>query len=776
MGVAIKEFAMRNYLMLGYVAASLLIELTGVAVTSGKFYMTEPWLFFTFLGLVCIISAFLPGHKSRYAVFLSALIVNFLVDLLFVVMFDSNGTVFDYAMINLRTDAMMILESIPINFAFVFVSVIIIALYGVIGRILMKRMPFRAGNKNIYAIMAVLLALVVESDTLLIFFANYNYNSNDLSYKLYQTETGTYSNKGIIGNLANELARGVWFSQINGGDPEELEAYIYRNTTTPSNMYGKATDYNVVTILCESFEWFTFLCDEARYPNGYAKQIKLQLSDVEITDVPENGAYRVIVKGKAKNNTLYNYRKTETEPGVSVTLALYDADGNEVGTLYDAADNLNKGDSFEIQATGLCSGKPVSCKIKSATVRTGLKTEPVLFDTAEQITAILRTLYPNLYEIYESNSTAILNNSHSLEKTDISENKCIIGNYPLYEYINYSYPDNTIPYSMPNMMKNLFGVESNSFHDGFRSFYNREKHHTSALGFASFTASEDMNISDDTGAGSVGERNLDSEMFESCKELMFPTDRRFYTHITTITQHGQYAYRENLEPYYAILDSCGILPEMENDENASTLRYYCAAGMDLDKAIGIMLDYLEAHGLADNTLIVMFGDHNAYYQGVSNYVKNIYNTTDDNYTNLYRVPVMIKVGNRDLASDGIDRVINKFTCVVDIPPTVYDLLGVTVFSNLTYGVTAFDPDNSSVLYSRAYDRFVTDKLYFNSINYIIYKSPDVDENYLAEVSDNALTLLNKISHVNRIFASDFFKGDKATEFYENVKRISELDI
>ena len=323
-----------------------------------------------------------------------------------------------------------------------------------------------------------------------------------------------------------------------------------------------------------------------------------------------------------------------------------------------------------------------------------------------------------------------------------------------------------MPYSLPNILKNMYGVESNSFHDGTKTFYNRNIHHVKALGFNSYTSSEDMDmVTDDTG---LGERNLDSMMFEACKEDMFPTDRRFNTYITTITQHGQYAYRENLQPYYEKMDALGILPYNEDDDDANALRFYCAAGMDLDKAIGIMLDYLEENGLADNTLITLFGDHNVYYQGVSNYVKNIYNSDAPNYTELYRVPVMMKVGNQTLGNPHI----KKFTCVLDIYPTILDLLGVTVFSNLTYGVSAFS-EQTSVLYSRAYSKFMTDKIYFNSMSNIIYMSADADEDYLRQIKRSATVLLDKISHVNRIFADDYFKGANATEYYNLLKAVND---
>lgn len=656
-GQALLHFIKTNYLLIGYVFAALIIELTGVAVTSGKFYMTSPWLYFSFLALMCLVSQYLPGHKSRYAFFMCLLLANFILDFVFIVIFDSTGgTIFDYAMLNLRRDAMQIVEIIPMSFAFVFVSALIISVYGTIGFIFTKRMPQPNVATSAKITTAALMALVVCGNVMLSYFGNMHYNSNDLQYKLHQPETGTYSNKGIVGNFYNELVRGLWFSDIELGDEKELHDFIYKSTTQPTPMTGRASGYNVVTILCESFEWFTFLYDADRYPNGFARD-------------PETGAE------------------------------------------YDA----------------------------------------------EKVKAALRQLYPNFYRMYESNSTIILNNSYSLEKTDISENKSIIGNYPLFQYINYTYPHNTLPYSMPNVLKTLYGMESNSFHNGLNNFYNRNIHHVNALGFKSFTSSETM-YEESSGIG-LGEQNLDSLMFENCKEQMFPTDRRFNTYITTITQHGQYAYRENMQENYDKLDEKGLLPETEDDDDANALRYYCAAGMDTDKAIGVMLDYLDQTGLADKTLITMFGDHNTYYQGVSNYVKNIYFSDTENYTELYRVPVMIKVGTQDLGNPAV----NKFTCVADIYPTIMDLLGITVFSNLTYGVTAFS-ENTSILYSRAYEKFLTDKVYFNSLSNIIYAAPDVDEEYMDKIEQTATVLLDKISHVNRIFAHDYFKGNNQKEF------------
>ena len=107
----------------------------------------------------------------------------------------------------------------------------------------------------------------------------------------------------------------------------------------------------------------------------------------------------------------------------------------------------------------------------------------------------------------------------------------------------------------------------------------------------------------------------------------------------TYSMHGGYEKRQILEDkgYYAKLDSLGIFPENESDLNQNSLRTYVATVMDFDKAVGIMMDKLEANGQLDNTTIIMCADHNAYYNNLSCDVKGVeyYNSET------YRVPFMI---------------------------------------------------------------------------------------------------------------------------------------
>lgn len=650
-----------NYIPFLFAAAAIVIELTAVFVTSGKFYIRSPWMYFTILAALTFIQFFIPNNYARHVYSSIALAVFFVCDLVFVIIYEMTGTIFDFSMFKLRGDAMSIVEKLQINFTYVSVGGVILSGFVVFARMPVPYVPkpeFTRMTKIVLPCMLAVLAGV--HSTLVVFSLNADKDDVLLANKLYGTNESVYSDKGIIGNFASEIYEGV-FKKTETGDLQEIDDFIYKKVSSDTvPRFGAAKGYNVVTILAESFEWFSFMRDTTAFPNGH------------------------------------------------------------------------KAD--------------------------------------EQI---LRQLYPNLYEFYDH--SVAMTNFHAREKTDIAENLSLIGNYPLDYYLNYDYPENNIAYSLPNIMNDLYGVKSVSYHNGTRTFYNRNEYLTQAVGFESFVSSEDMTGESMTNYIDLGERNLDSEMIAACKEQMFPADRRFNTYITTITTHGQYGYRENLEKYYDIMDSYGILPLSDGmdtaSQNANTFRYYAAAAMELDRAVGAITDYLDEKGLTDNTLIVIFGDHNTYYQSLSNYVKDIYlNTqTDKNVTDLYRVPLMIKIGAGEESTVKID----KFTCTADILPTILSLLGIRYFENLYYGHSVFS-EEESVLYSRAYDVFMTDKIYFSTLKNIKYVSPEVDENYYKDIENRSLFLLEKISFVNRIFASDFFRGTKEEKFIFKMSEINSL--
>ena len=714
-----KKFFKSNSLIWIYLGFALLIELVAVFVTSGKFYIRSPLIFIFIQLIITTILLSISSNKVRHVATYLILIAFMIVDLVFIVIFEMTETIFDYGMFNLRNDGMAILESVPINFTFFAISMLVISLYIVFG----GRYVRHADNPmsiKLWAIPSIVLIISGLGTTL--YLNNKDFEA-DVTDKLYRTSEASYAEYGIIGNFLNEFIKGTFFTNIKLGDEQQLQDFIYNEDDIYYSNFSSNNDYNIITILVESLEWHGFMQDFQLFANGY---------------------------------------------------------------------NIN------YEAYG--------------------------YDSAEEV---LRQLYPNLYSFYDN--SIVMNNFYSREKTDIAENLSLLGSYPTNAYINYDFPYNTSSTSMPLVLKSLDDdIVCNYFHNGGSSFYNRSKY-MKAIGFDTCNTTTQMKHYGMVDYSAKGERNLDADMIEVCADKMFPIDKRFYTYITTITMHGQYTYRDNLarRGYYDDMAKFGI-KTMRGDSfeafNHNNFYYYCACVMEFDRALGEIMDQLSTREncdgtkLIDNTIICLFGDHNTYYSSLSNFVKGIDKTNHDNYTNLFRVPCMIKSPNMDtiknhintnlvnelalkikaeydansgemdlevaqrLADEQIrnryiiegDRiVIKKFMCTADIVPTLFDLAGINVYGNLYFGHSAFELE-TSVLYSRAYDMFITDNVYFVSLNNIKYirkdnpannndpalKYADIkyydSEEHINNVEIEAKKLLDKLSICNRIFYNNYF--------------------
>lgn len=650
----------KNIVILMYVLAAVLIEMVSVLAVENDPVITRPFIELGILGFIACLVGLVRKNKIRLGICNVLLLVQTILDLGFVIVYDMTGQYFDYGMLSLRNDAMGILESIPMNFIAFYASLFVCIIYIVFGLRAVRKntvLEVRAKNRLISAA-AGLLFLACS----LFAVADNNSGTVDKYSKMINNSQGSnYSSMGIIGNVVNEFAKGIVYTDTEYMSSDKIDEFLYKTVTEESPKFGVSSENNVIVMLVETFEWFSFI-KSGEYPNG-----------LDLTE--------------------------------------------------------------------------------------------------EQI----QYLFPNLTKFYDE--SVVMTNFHSREKTDISETLSILGSYPTDAYVDYDFEYNTLPQTVPNLMRALAdeNIQTRSFHNGFKSFYNREKTHK-IFGFESLTDSYDMyDMADKMLAEgkikettmhdylSNGERNLDSEMIETCKDMMFPSDKRFYTYITTITMHGIYYERDNLKEHMEKLRS---VYTPKGTEEEAILMNYVSTVMEFDKALGVMMKDLEEKGLLDHTTIVMFGDHNCYYQQLSNYVKDIEDyDTENYYTDLYKVPLMIY--DKNLEHQKID----KFTCTADMVPTILDLLGIRTYENMYYGNSVFT-SRESVLYSRAYGIFIGDGIVCRSLNNLLYVSDVVSEEYQQQFRTEAKELVDEIRYCDQVFYQDYF-GDKKnySTFMENMKKI-----
>ncbi len=649
----------KNIILIIFVVFSILFEIIGICHIGGNPYMTKP-LYYLLL-LILIISAvyLIKNNIIKIVVTSIILFLQLVANVGFVYLYDSNGTFFEWAMVNQRDDAFGTIEELSLRWGLLILLSILFVVY-LVGTILIVKYKEnkikKDGFKILEKISAISMIVVCSISLLSIPIIEANKYSK-LSYAeryLFGEKVDKYQQLGMTTNALYEFLNGtITNALINNYNEEGIEEFVYEDNSSllqTSPYFGISKGNNLIYILVESFEWYAFLekC------------------------TPEQSAI----------------------------------------------------------------------------------------------------LYPNLNKFL--NSSIYADKFYAREKTDTAEMLSIIGSNPTNGYINYDFYENDFSWSLPNLFKE--SVENNgnivkqikSFHQNDGDFYNRNILHEN-MGFEELVDVKDManyGIVNSWDEGEFkGERTLDSETIAKMKDEMFPLtnqNEQYMTFWITFVMHGYYKERENFKAagYYDKMDAIGAYPEGSTKDNY--LRTYAAAVMDFDKAVGIMMDKLEENGQLDNTTIVMFADHNTYYNNLSYHAKGI----EEKYNSeLYRIPFMIydnKLVSQYIENEGNNK-ISKFTTTSDILPTVLDIFGINGYRNLYYGTSMFIKDVESIIFSRAYGIFLTDKLIGYSADSLIYKIEGFTNEDREDFIKRAKILLEKQKYLDKIYNTNYFKNNKLRE-------------
>jgi len=651
----VMDFFSKNIVLVVFIALSILFEILGICCIGGNPYMTKPLYYLLLLCVICSSLYLVKNNIVRVVVTSVILGLQIVANVGFIYLYDSNGTFFEWAMMNQRNDAFGTIEELSLRWGFlslivsVFVAYLFLMVFFVLHKNKKIKLPGLNKFEKIISISLIVFCAIAMISKPIIDAKKYSKLSYVDRY-LYGETVNKYQQLGITSNAVYEFLSGTTKNILtNNYNREGIEEFVYEdedNLLETSPYFGISKGNNLVYILVESFEWYAFLekC------------------------TPEQSAI----------------------------------------------------------------------------------------------------LYPNLNKFFSSSIYA--DSFYAREKTDTSEMLAIIGSNPTNGYINYDFYKNEYSWSLPNLFRDSVEENGNSikqiksFHQNDGNFYNRNTLHKN-MGFEELIDISDMkkygvkNSWD--GSGAKKERNLDSDTVEKMQDVMFPLTNdgeQFMTFWISFVMHGYYKERENFKEagYYDKMDSIGAYPK--GSDKANYLRTYAAAVMDFDKAVGIMMDKLEENGQLDDTTIVMFSDHNTYYNNLSYYAKGI----EEKYNSeLYRIPFMIydnKLVQEYIEKEGTN-VISKFTTTSDILPTILDVFGINGYKNLYYGTSMFVKDVESIIFSRAYGIFVTDKIIGYSADSFIYKTKGFTDEDKEDFVKRAKILLNKQKYLDKIYNTNYFKNN-----------------
>lgn len=351
---------------------------------------------------------------------------------------------------------------------------------------------------------------------------------------------------------------------------------------------------------------------------------------------------------------------------------------------------------------------------------------------------------PTLWEIRTQTGVS-MENFYGKNKTNVSEDIAILGNMPKDVSMSYLASNNYLSttYTLPNMFKSL-GYTANYFHSYKKSFYDRNKVNK-AMGFDNIYGIEDADI--ENKSKRFNNWNLDSDYVKAMIEEFAPTNKNFMSFFTTVTTHGSYAkenkrfkeyyetYDQNVEEYKDWLNENTSYVYPKNKDLASCFRQYKCAAMDTDRMVEYLMSYLSENNMLQNTTIVLYADHNCYYEDL---YFNIKGTSKADYNDIYNYNIPFMIYSEKLQA----QTVTDFTNTYDIYPTICELFGLPYNKALTQGYNVFDAEiENSVMVSYLSGAFNS---MFYTLNIVdMFVTPEATQEDLNKFKYNASLFYQK---------------------------------
>lgn len=299
-----------------------------------------------------------------------------------------------------------------------------------------------------------------------------------------------------------------------------------------------------------------------------------------------------------------------------------------------------------------------------------------------------------------------------------------------------NYEQNTYM-STPKILNNM-GYYTFSMHGNTCEYWNRNKMYKS-LEYTHFYCYDQYDLTDKIGLG-LSDKSFFSQSADMIKEISQNHDK-FYGTLIMLTNHTPF-YNEGKVSF-----DVGYMEGTQLGDYIKLAHY-------ADQAIGEFIDKLDSLGILENTVIVLYGDHDAKfkpkeYEKYLNYdsqTNTIIEPTDANYNildfyeyeDLTKVPFLIWTKDKTISGR-----VNKIMGAYDVMPTLGNMLG---FKNpYALGRDIFSVQDNIVVFPNGNWR--TDKVYYNTqkSEYKSLTEETITKEYLKE-NDNYSKRIVEISN------------------------------
>jgi len=318
-----------------------------------------------------------------------------------------------------------------------------------------------------------------------------------------------------------------------------------------------------------------------------------------------------------------------------------------------------------------------------------------------------------------------------------------------------------------------------SMHANTGDFWNRNNMYKS-LGYDYFYDKDSFVIDEQLGFG-LSDKSFLTQAAEKIEEI-YSTNTNFYGTIITLSNHTPF---EDVDAYgyYDVSKTInGITyPYLEGTD----LGNYFKSVHYADKQIGMFIDLLDEKGILDNTIVIIYGDHDAridkkeyeYYYNYDYLNNKMLDKDNENYQELdyywyevnRKVPFIIW-SNDETFKKSYSQKVSKVSGMIDVSPTILNMLGLE--QNYALGEDLFSNFEKENVVVFPNGNFITDKVYYNDSKneYKMLKDVPLDINYIKKNKKYTEELLD-IS--NDIAVYNYFEKILSEDKYLDETRIGE---
>lgn len=275
-------------------------------------------------------------------------------------------------------------------------------------------------------------------------------------------------------------------------------------------------------------------------------------------------------------------------------------------------------------------------------------------------------------------------------------------------FINYDYNN------YQSMIKSFeeIGYYTFSMHGNICEYWNRSQMYQ-AIGYDKFYCYNDYNLDDQIGIG-LSDKSFFSQSADIISDIHNNYDK-FYGTLIMLTNHT---------PFYNDGKVEFDVGNMEGTKIGNYLKLLHYA----DEAIGEFITKLDDLGVLEDTVIVIYGDHDAKFT-IKQYEEYLGKDIDFyEYEQLTKVPLIIWTKDKQVQGE-----ITKIMGAYDVMPTLANMFDFEYEYALGHDI--FSIDENIVVFPNG--NWVTDKVYYNNqlSDYKVYN--EVSEEYLKENEEKA---------------------------------------